>query len=157
VEIYAAVRRFVFVEGNSRREAVRGLWIEPRYDQQDVQIFSAAQVTESRKRFQFLGGLPRKKSSVASANCPPVAERLLGVTCLCMTAHSRVQMRAIGRDEMLLDPPAADVSSSSKNACLLTAPPVVQKHQGICVRHQNPPNRKTQEFSPGPSMSRVIL
>src|ERR1035437_10591495 len=30
-------------------------------------------VTESRKRFQFLGTLSRKKSSVASANCPHVA------------------------------------------------------------------------------------
>src|ERR1019366_9353706 len=46
-------------------------------------------VTESRKRFQFLGTLSRKKSSVASANCPHVAYHLLCVTFLCMTPHNR--------------------------------------------------------------------
>jgi hypothetical protein len=120
---------------------VPDLWIEPRYDQQDVQIFSAAQVTESRKRFQFLGGLPRKKSSVTSTNCPHVAERLLGVTCLCMTAHSRVQMRAIGRDEMLLDPPAADVSSSSKNAW---RPADSSTHRPKAPRHLRAPPESAQ-------------
>ena len=41
VEIYAAVRRFVFIEGNSRREAAR-VWTKPGHDREDVPLFGAA-------------------------------------------------------------------------------------------------------------------
>lgn len=43
VESYAAVRHFVFVEGNSQREA-EGLWREPRDDIEDFPVFSAARL-----------------------------------------------------------------------------------------------------------------
>jgi hypothetical protein len=42
VEIYAAIRRFVFVEGKSRREAARVFRIEPGDGFQDVPVFGAA-------------------------------------------------------------------------------------------------------------------
>ena len=42
VETYAAVRRFVFIEGNSRRDAARVFRSEPRHGGEDVPLFGAA-------------------------------------------------------------------------------------------------------------------
>jgi hypothetical protein len=44
VEIYAAVRRFVFVEGKSRREAARVFGLSRGYDFQNVPLFGAARL-----------------------------------------------------------------------------------------------------------------
>src|SRR5215813_13185993 len=42
VEVYAAVRHFVFVEGNSRCEAAPGIRVEPRDSVEDVPVLAAA-------------------------------------------------------------------------------------------------------------------
>ena len=41
VEVYAAVRQFVFVDGKSRREAAR-VWFKPGHDCEDVPVFDAS-------------------------------------------------------------------------------------------------------------------
>ena len=74
-----ALRSFIHVPGTSATESVRGLPDRGAYrsSESDAGVFGwmtrKLSVTESRKLLQFLGTLSRKKSSVASANCPHVA------------------------------------------------------------------------------------
>ena len=48
VETYAAVPRFVFIEGKSRRGAPQTFWAEPGYDHQDLPLFGVVEPFRDR-------------------------------------------------------------------------------------------------------------